>query len=164
MYTTSFDILYCHFYSICILISLVISYLNHKSFINLFFKLIFRSFQRIFLLFISDLVWIWLRTLFVIFHYFKIIKSCLWTFRTWFLWENAYVYLREMLFGMFYKYQLGQLLIIIFVSFICWPTFDLILYIENGMLKCLAIIMALLIFLAVFLVFIMKTIIKCINF
>lgn len=118
------------------------------------YKFVFQTymweFPKNFLLFISDLVWIWLRTFFVIFHYFKIIKSCLWTFRIWFILENAYVYLREMLFGMFYMYQLGQLLTIIFVSFICWPTFDLILYIENGMLKCLAIIEALLFFLAVF--------------
>lgn len=118
------------------------------------YKFVFQTyiweFPKNFLLFISDLVWIWLRIFFVIFHYFKIIKSCLWTFRIWFLLENAYVYLREMLFGMFYKYQLGQFLIIIFVSFICWPSFDLILYIENGMLKCLVIIEALLFFLAVF--------------
>ena len=121
---------------------------------QIIYKFVFQTymweFPKNFLLFISDLVWIWLRTFFVTFHYFKIIKSCWRTFRTWFVLENAYVYLQEMLFGMFYKYQLSQLLIIIFVSFICWPTFDIILYIENGMLKCLTIIVAFLFFLAVF--------------
>ena len=121
---------------------------------QIIYKFVFQTymweFPKNFLLFISDLVWIWLRTFFVTFHYFKIIKSCWRTFRTWFVLENAYVYLREMLFGMFYKYQLSQLLIIIFVSFICWPTFDMILYIENGMLKWLAIVVAFLFFPAVF--------------
>ena len=88
---------------------------------QIIYKFVFQTymweFPKNFLLFISDLVWIWLRTFFVTFHYFKIIKSCWRTFRTWFVLENAYVYLREMLFGMFYKYQLSQLLIIIFVSY-----------------------------------------------